>query len=221
MGGGNKGYFKDSTARDQIETKIEGLVYPREDHTSLTARMDNIKAQGKNGAYIMYCSSVNPDFATIGYCTAIGLTINTAVSVIVAVNSQTGDIWTNGNTSQDAGAWTGWKKVRSGYSKQTLTTTDYPLLYSNLILIRSGNVVSILFRGFKNLTANAENIIISALPTEFRPSEEVHHVIFQGGVSTAMARISISPAGAVKIWPYGDAPVAGASNMNDTFTYVI
>lgn len=221
MGGGNKGYFIDPTARDQIKTKIEGAVSSRNDNTSLTARMDSITAQGKNGAYIMYCSSVNPDFSTIGYCTAIGLTINTAVSVIVAVNSQTGDIWTNGNTSQAAGAWTGWKKVRSGYSKQTLTTTDYPLLHANLILIRSGSVVSILFRGFKNLTANTENTIISALPTEFRPSEEVHHVIFQGGNSAAMARLSISPGGAVKIWPYGDAAAAGASNMNSTFTYVI
>lgn len=99
------------TARGRIATKVEGLVYAREDNTSLTARMDNITAQRKSGAYIMYCSSANPDFATIGYCTAIGLTVFGAVSVIVAVNSQTGDIWTNGNTSQSAGAWRGWKKI--------------------------------------------------------------------------------------------------------------
>lgn len=119
-GGGNKGYFVDSTAREQIKTandkiatKVEGLVFARSDNTSLTAKMDGIKAQNKNGAYVMYCSSANPDFATIGYCTAIGLTVFGAVSVIVAVNSQTGDVWTNGNTSQDAGAWRGWKKVSS------------------------------------------------------------------------------------------------------------
>lgn len=106
--------------------------------------MDSIKAQGKNGAYVMYCSSANPDFATIGYCTAIGLLLNGGVSVITAVNSQTGDIWTNGNTSQDTGAWRGWKKVSSdkrsisvsssiigdrvdisGYTGSTLYTTPH------------------------------------------------------------------------------------------------
>jgi hypothetical protein len=100
-----------TTAKGQIATKVEGLVYSRTDDTSLTAKMNSITAQRKSGAYIMYCSSANPDFATIGYCTAIGLTIYGAVSVIVAVNSQTGDIWTNGNTSQGAGGWTGWKKI--------------------------------------------------------------------------------------------------------------
>jgi hypothetical protein len=96
---------------DQIATKVEGFVFPKEDHTSLTEKMDNIKVQRKNGAFIMYCSSVNPDFPTIGYCIAIGLTIFDTVSAIVAVNTQTGEIWTNGNTSQRAGDWRGWRKI--------------------------------------------------------------------------------------------------------------
>lgn len=99
-----------NTVAGQIATKVEGSVFSRTDNTSLTEKMDNIKAQKKSGAYVMYCSSNNPDFSTIGYCMAIGLTINGAVSVIVAVNSQTGDVWTNGNTSQNAGDWRGWKK---------------------------------------------------------------------------------------------------------------
>lgn len=106
---------------ERIATKVEGSVFPRTDDTSLTAKMDNIKAQNKSGAYVMYCSSNNPDFSTIGYCTAIGLTINGAVSVIAAVNSQTGEVWTNGNTSKNAGAWRGWKKVSS--DKRPLTVS--------------------------------------------------------------------------------------------------
>ena len=98
-------------AKGQIATKVEGLVYARTDHTSLTARMDSITAQRKSGVYIMYCSSVNPDFSTIGYCVAIGFTIYGSVSAIVAVNTQTGEIWTNGNTSQNAGDWRGWRKI--------------------------------------------------------------------------------------------------------------
>ncbi len=109
----------------------------------------------------------------------------------------------------------------TSYSKQTLTTTDYPLLDANIIIIRFGKVVSILFRGFKNLTANTEITIISALPVEFRPSEQVHYTVFQGGNSAAMARISISTGGVVKLYPYGDAAVSGSRNMNGTFTYVI
>ena len=96
---------------ERVATKIEGYVFPRENHTSLTEKMDNIKAQHKSGVYIMYCSSVNPDFSTIGYCMAIGITIWGAVSAIVAVNTQTGEIWTNGNTSQNAGDWRGWRKI--------------------------------------------------------------------------------------------------------------
>ena len=98
-------------ARGKIAAKIDGLVYAREDNTSLTARMDSITAQRKSGAFLMYCSSANPDFSTIGYCEAIGFTVFGAVSVIIAVNSQTGEIWTNGNTSQDAGAWRGWRRI--------------------------------------------------------------------------------------------------------------
>jgi len=100
-----------TTAKGQIATKVEGIVFPRGDHTSLTAKMDSITAQGKSGVYIMYCASTNPDFSTIGYCVAIGFTIFTAVSAIVAVNTQTGEIWTNGNTSQNAGDWRGWRKI--------------------------------------------------------------------------------------------------------------
>jgi len=100
-----------TTAKGRIATKVEGSVFSRFDDTSLTAKMDNIKAQNKSGAYVMYCSSANPDFSTIGYCIAIGFTIYGAVSAIVAVNTQTGEIWTNGNTSQNAGDWRGWRKI--------------------------------------------------------------------------------------------------------------
>ena len=107
------------------------------------------------------------------------------------------------------------------YSKQTFTTTSYPLLNSDLVIIRFGKVVSILFRGFKNLTANTENTIINALPSEFRPSETVHCALLQGSSSFAMIRVIILSNGAIKVYPYGDAAVSGAGNMQGTFTYVI
>ena len=129
--------------------------------------MDNIKAQGKNGAYIMYCSSVNPDFATIGYCTAIGLTINTAVSVIAAINSQTGDIWTNGNTSQNTGDWIGWKKVGGKTSGVITASSGYTVRHYQL-----AKVNGIVYGSF---AINATNTIsgrvtIGTIPSGFRPS---------------------------------------------------
>ena len=109
----------------------------------------------------------------------------------------------------------------TSYSKQTFTTTSYPLLNSDLVVIRFGKVVSILFRGFKNLTANTENTIINALPSEFRPSETVHCALLQGSNSYAMSRVIILSNGIIRVYPYGDAAVSGAGNMQGTFTYVI
>lgn len=87
--------------------------------------MDNLRAAHKSGVYPMYCSNANPDFSTIGYCMALGVILDNGVSTITAINSQTGDIWTNGNVTQNAGAWTGWKNNSpiSLYKKLNLTTT--------------------------------------------------------------------------------------------------
>lgn len=141
-GGGNKGYFKDTTAREQITDKCcEGgrhtAVKP-----SLTSQMDNAKASGKSGVFPMYCSSVNDDFPTIGYCEALGFLGNGNVSNIIAVNSQTGDIWTNGNTSQTAGAWIGWKNnsAFSLVSKGTVESNS-----SKTIDVGSSNGAYLLF----------------------------------------------------------------------------
>lgn len=80
---------------------------------ALTVQMDQMRASGKSGVFPMYCSSGNADYPTIGYCSAIGLVTKGTggVSCIIAVNSMTGEIWTNGNTSQNAGAWRGWRKI--------------------------------------------------------------------------------------------------------------
>lgn len=78
---------------------------------SIASQMDALKAAGKSGVFPFYISSGNADFPTTGYCMAIGAIHNGGVSTITAVNSQTGDIWTNANTSQVAGNWRGWKKI--------------------------------------------------------------------------------------------------------------
>lgn len=99
-----------SQLNDEIDTKCDGgkiLV----ERTAITDQMDAIKASGKNGVFPFYCPSTNADFPTIGYCMCIGIIYNPGVSVIIGINSQTGEIWTNGNISQNAGAWRGWKKL--------------------------------------------------------------------------------------------------------------
>ena len=45
--------------------------------------------------------------------------------------------------------------------------------------------------------------------------------LLQGSSSFATIRIIILSNGALKAYPYGDAAVSGAGNMQGTFTYVI
>lgn len=117
----------DAYTKSEVDTALSGKCEGGSTTaiaTSITAQMDALKASGKSGVFPFYISSGNADFSTTGYCMAIGAIRNGGVSTITAVNSQTGDIWTNANTSQVAGDWRGWKKIDNVVDLGSISATS-------------------------------------------------------------------------------------------------
>ena len=135
--------------------------------------MDALKAAGKSGLFPFYISSANPDFSTTGYCMAIGSIQNNGVSTITAVNSQTGVIWTNGNVSQNAGAWTGWKKISPDSTVDTISGSGS--FSSTYTAYKNGNVVNLSIRNVVN-SSLSQQMVLLYLPEGWRPRVEIDTV---------------------------------------------
>ena len=216
-GGGNKGYFKDTTARNKIgdlsqtgvsgddaadqigslnNFKCEGGITNYRG-VSIPDQMDALKAAGRSGLFPFYISSANPDFSTTGYCMAIGAILNGGVSTITAVNSQTGDVWTNGNLSQNAGAWTGYKNnsAISLIKRQVISAaTDIDVGSGNgvfLVLVAQDAGIDMVGLYVVKITAHSSGTVVKTIlsPQSYAPT-----VTATARTSSQNGKISITPA---------------------------
>ena len=152
----------DTYTKSEVDTALSGKCEGGSTTaiaTSITAQMDALKASGKSGVFPFYISSGNADFSTTGYCMAIGAIRNGGVSTITAVNSQTGDIWTNANTSQVAGDWRGWRKIDAVIDLGSISATsnndsigkawDAITVYEKPVIVRwfySGSFMALMYK---------------------------------------------------------------------------
>lgn len=109
---GYDAFAKISALNSNLNKKLTGAF--SEVNTALTAQFGAvISALPHNGDYacrVMYCSSANADFSTIGYCMAFAFGAKNKILTIIAINGQNNTIWTNSDMSGLGNSWSGWKK---------------------------------------------------------------------------------------------------------------
>ena len=137
-------------------------------------------------------------------------------------NKTTNDLGINATNVMMSDGVTSVEDALDGLQKTTITftTTDYTKLQGNCVAKKQGEVVSLQFKGFKNLTADTYNDLFS-LPEAYRPSSDITFNIISSYATFTICRIRILASnGKVQVYPYGSTAASYAVNAEDIVTYI-